>query len=196
MENAIDALYIGVAVLIFVVALSVSINAFGNARATSQAVLDMKDREYDYTYIQGDSTERIVGCETIIPSIYKAYKEHYKIVFKFTNSDFYLYKKGYEKINYIDLEQEVLGENQEDFINALLYGDKCKDFLTIQDEFKDKNGQNITLTNTGLYSYIKSKNATFKEKLGVYIYEETKGNLENLQEKNKKRVITYTEKQK
>ena len=39
MENAIDALYIGVAVLIFVVALSVSINAFGNARATSQAVL-------------------------------------------------------------------------------------------------------------------------------------------------------------
>ena len=74
MENAIDALYIGVAVLIFVVALSVSINAFGNARATSQAVLDMKDREYDYTYIQCDSTERIVGCETIIPSIYKAYK--------------------------------------------------------------------------------------------------------------------------
>lgn len=194
MENAIDALYIGVAVLIFVVALSVSINAFGNARATSQAVLDMKDREYDYTYIQGDSTERIVGCETIIPSIYKAYKEHYKIVFKFTSSDFYLYKKGDEKINYIDLEQEVLGGNQEDFINALLYGDKCKDFQTIQDEFKDKNGQNITFTKTGLYSYIKSRNATFKEKLGVYIYEETKGNLENLQEKNKKRVITYTEK--
>lgn len=194
MENAIDALYIGVAVLIFVVALSVSINAFGNARATSQAVLDMKDREYDYTYIQGDSTERIVGCETIVPSIYKAYKEHYKIVFKFTSSDFYLYKKGDEKINYIDLEQEVLGGNQEDFINALLYGDKCKDFQTIQDEFKDKNGQNITFTKTGLYSYIKSRNATFKEKLGVYIYEETKGNLENLQEKNKKRVITYTEK--
>lgn len=194
MENAIDALYIGVAVLIFVVALSVSINAFGNARATSQAVLDMKDREYDYTYIQGDSTERIVGCETIVPSIYKAYKEHYKIVFKFNGEDFYLYKKGDEKINYIDLEQEVLGENQEDFINALLYGDKCKDFLTIQDEFKDKNGQNITLTNTGLYSYIKSENATFKEELGVYIYEETKTTLlEDLQEKNKKRVITYSE---
>ena len=193
MENAIDALYIGVAVLIFVVALSVSINAFGNARATSQAVLDMKDREYDYTYIQGDSTERIVGCETIIPSIYKAYKDHYKIVFTFNNEEFYLYKKDDEKINYIDLEQEVLGGNQEDFINALLYGDKCQKFLTIRDEFKDKNGQNITFTKTGLYSYIKSRNATFKEKLGVYIYEETKGNLENLQEKNKKRVITYTE---
>ena len=122
MENAIDALYIGVAVLIFVVALSVSINAFGNARATSQAVLDMKDREYDYTYIQGDSTERIVGCETIIPSIYKAYKEHYKIVFNFKNAEDYLYKKGDEKINYIDLEQEVLVVNQEKFINALLYG--------------------------------------------------------------------------
>lgn len=193
MENAIDALYIGVAVLIFVVALSVSINAFGNARATSQAVLDMKDREYDYTYIQGDSTERIVGCETIVPSIYKAYKEHYKIVFKFKDKSFYLYKKGNEEINYIDLEQEVLGGNQEDFINALLYGEKCQKFLTICDEFKDKNGQNITFTHTGLYYYITSNKATFREELGVYIYEETKGNLENLQEKNKKRVITYTE---
>ena len=193
MENAIDALYIGVAVLIFVVALSVSINAFGNARATSQAVLDMKDREYDYTYIQGDSTERIVGCETIVPSIYKAYKEHYKIVFTFNNEEFYLYKKDDEKINYIDLEQEVLGGNQEDFINALLYGDKCQKFLTIRDEFKDKNGQNITFTQTGLYYYITSNKATFREELGVYIYEETKGNLENSQEKNKKRVITYTE---
>ena len=195
MENAIDALYIGVAVLIFVVALSVSINAFGNARATSQAVLDMKDREYDYTYIQGDSTERIVGCETIVPSIYKAYKEHYKIVFILTDKNFYLYKKGNEKINYIDLEQEVLGGNQEDFINALLYGDKCVgDFEDINAEFKNGNGQNITFNKTGLYSYIQSK--TFKEKLGVYIYEEIKGNLENLQEKNKKRVITYTEIQK
>ena len=196
MENAIDALYIGVAVLIFVVALSVSINAFGNARATSQAVLDMKDREYDYTYIQGDSTERIVGCETIVPSIYKAYKEHYKIVFKFKDDNFYLYKKGDEKINYIDLEQEVLGGNQEDFIKALLYGNKCGDFDDIKDEFKNRNGQNITFNTERLYSYIKSRNATFKEELGVYIYEETKGNLENSQEKNKKRVITYTEKQK
>lgn len=193
MENAIDALYIGVAVLIFVVALSVSINAFGNARATSQAVLDMKDREYDYTYIQGDSTERIVGCETIVPSIYKAYKEHYKIVFNFKNAEDYLYKKGDEKINYIDLEQEVLGVNQEKFINALLYGNKCEDFNEIKREFKN-NGQNIELQENGLYGYITNKNAKFKEELGVYIYEETKTTLlEDLQEKNKKRVITYSE---
>ena len=84
MENAADALQMAAFVLIFVLALSISINAFGEARQTSQIILDYKDREYDYTYVEdnGETTERIVSAETIIPSIYKAYKENYKIVFK------------------------------------------------------------------------------------------------------------------
>ena len=44
MENAIDALHMAAAVLIFVVALSISINAFGEVRMTAQTILDSKDK--------------------------------------------------------------------------------------------------------------------------------------------------------
>ena len=89
MENVTDALKMAAAVLIFVLALSISINAFGEARITATTILEYKDREYDYTYVEenkdseGNSiTQRIVGAETIVPAIYKAYRENYKIVFK------------------------------------------------------------------------------------------------------------------
>lgn len=85
MENVADALKMAAAVLAFVLALSISINAFGEARQSSQIILDSRDREYDYdyTYVENiESTQRIVSAETIIPSIYRAYKENYKIVFK------------------------------------------------------------------------------------------------------------------
>lgn len=89
MENITEALQMAFGVLVFVVALSISINAFGEARQTSQIILDYRDREYDYTYVEdnGGTTERIVSAETIIPSIYKAYKENYKIVFKQRNGE-------------------------------------------------------------------------------------------------------------
>lgn len=84
MENAAEALKMAAFVLIFVLALSISINAFGEVRRTSQIILNYKDREYDYEYVKGGGTERKVSAETIVPSIYKAYKENYKIVFKTT----------------------------------------------------------------------------------------------------------------
>ena len=83
MENATDALKMAASLLIFVVALSISINAFSRARQTSQIILDYSDREYDYTYVEENKdqngnilTERLVGIETIIPNIYKAYSEN------------------------------------------------------------------------------------------------------------------------
>ena len=45
MENVTDALKIAAAVLIFVLALSISINAFSEARITAKTILDYKDRE-------------------------------------------------------------------------------------------------------------------------------------------------------
>ena len=73
MENATDALHMAAAVLIFVVALTISINAFSEARMTTTTILDRQDREYSYTYVEDNgTTERIVGLESIVPSIYKA----------------------------------------------------------------------------------------------------------------------------
>ena len=52
MENAVDALKMAGAVLMFVIALSVSIVAFGQVRQTADIILDYKDRET--VYIDGD----------------------------------------------------------------------------------------------------------------------------------------------
>ncbi len=82
MENATEALKMAANVLIFVLALSISMNAFASVRRTSEIILTYKDREYDYSYVTEGENERIVSSETIVPSIYKAYKENYKIVFK------------------------------------------------------------------------------------------------------------------
>ena len=81
MENAAEALKIAAWVLIFVVALSMCINSFSQARQTMDTILEYNDKEYSYTYVEDNgSTERIVGYESIIPTIYRAYKENYKII--------------------------------------------------------------------------------------------------------------------
>ena len=71
MENAAEALKLSAWVLIFVVALSICINAFSEARATMDTILEYNDREYNDTYVEeAETTQRIVGYESIIPTIY------------------------------------------------------------------------------------------------------------------------------
>lgn len=84
MENAAEALKMAAAVLIFVLALSIGVNAFAEARLVSQTILDYKDREFDTTYIDSATVEkeRTVGLETVVPSMYKSFDESYKVVFK------------------------------------------------------------------------------------------------------------------
>ena len=197
MENAADALKMAAAVLIFVLALSISINAFGEARKASQIILDYNDREYDYTYVEENKDddgnileERIVGLETIVPSIYRAYKENYKIVFKFNNNTDYLYEKDDMLINYIDLEKEVLGSDtqREEFIKGILYGGETPGFLT-------NLGITLNSEGEGLYNKIKEGKYKFIESLGVYYQEEVNGGESTPDaNKTKKRVITYTQK--
>lgn len=209
MENATDALHMAAAVLIFVLALSLSINAFGEVRQTAQTIIQYKDREYDYSYVdQAGSTQRKVGIESIIPSIYKAYKENYKIIFETgqinTNAGNGIYQKsdgqgGTVEINYIDLEKEIIGsdKDKEEFILAILYGAKGPDnkdtkrenwdWTTIKQKYSNYG---ITLKDAGIYDRINTK--TFNEYLGIYYQDETYGKT-NTPQSNKveKRVITY-----
>ena len=111
MENAVDALKMAGAVLLFVLAISVAIVSFGQAREAADTILDYKDRETVYIdgnlYYKTTGTERTVGLETIIPTIYRAYIENYKIVFEGLNEPIYTLKlSGNTKIaKYtIDLE--------------------------------------------------------------------------------------------
>lgn len=198
MENASEALKMSAFFLIFLMALSISINAFGLARRTAETILNYRDREYDYTYVKEGKNERIVSAETIIPSIYKAYKENYKIVFKSAaiNGHNGLYQKkdvktgNFEKVYSIDLEKEVLGSDaqKEDFIKILLYGVKTQQDKDIKSKMQTNLG--IILYDEGIYDIIKGK--TFVEKLGIYYQEELHQGLEPTDaNKTQKRVITY-----
>lgn len=220
MENATDALHMAAAVLIFVVALTISINAFSEARMTATTILDRQDREYSYTYVEDNgTTERIVGLESIVPSIYKAYKENYKIVFK-DNEDTDgaptllgadgIYRRRNDSGDFvgvysIDLQNEVLGNDtqKEQFIMSILYGKRYADFNTVKVNFVDNLG--IYLNDEGIYDKIKDRGTGLKENLGVYYQEETPiagydgetsddGTTNSVPDANKtiKRVITYS----
>ena len=189
MENAADALKMAAWVLIFVVALSIIINAFGMARQTTDILISYNDNEYYTDYVEQGNTERKVGYETIIPAIYRAYKENYKIIF--LNNDgtpmyFYENKNTKEQINYIDLEkQNVVNDTaKEEFIKYIVTGKEINN-----SQYKFENSYDIK--NNGLYNQIKGKQ--FTESLGVYYQEEIDGNQSNTPDANKtkKRVITY-----
>ena len=189
MENAANALKMAAWVLIFVVALSIIINAFGMARQTTDILISYNDNEYYTDYVEQGNTERKVGYETIIPAIYRAYKENYKIIF--LNNDgtpmyFYENKNTKEQINYIDLEKQNVGNDtaKEEFIKYIVTGKEINN-----SQYKFENSYDIK--NNGLYNQIKGKQ--FTESLGVYYQEEIDGNQSNTPDANKtkKRVITY-----
>lgn len=208
MENAAEALKMAFGVLVFVLALSISVNAFSEARQISQTIINYRDREYDTTYVDENTytdasgnliTQRVVSAETIIPTIYRAYKEHYKIVFDFgTTYTDGLFKQlnqdtdMYEPVNYIDEKDQTLGgdKQQSEFITEILYAHN----LTDTDKYKYKG---IILNSDGIYDIIKEKQ--FKESIGIYYPDEQIPDGEDpdqeisvpLTNRTTKRVITY-----
>ena len=88
MENGSEALMMTFAVLVLIIALSVAMISFSNAKSAADSILYTKDETNYYEYIgaKGKAQEnRIVGLETIIPTLYKYYKENYTVVFKQAN---------------------------------------------------------------------------------------------------------------
>lgn len=186
MENAVDALKMAGAVLLFLMAISVSIVAFGMARQASDDVLDMSDRET--VYINGDyyyettGFERSVSLETIIPAIYRAYSEQYKIVFDFQDGSTdpiftYTNARGEEQErNSIDLEFDNNLITNEDrisgyatFLNAIIYGVKDEHF---NDWYYTPNKKISIPEGNSLYKRLSNSNQII-EYLGVYYPSET-----------------------
>lgn len=82
MESSVEALKLVFAVVVFSAALTISILTFSKARETSEYVLEAADNQRYYESIQTGTENRIVGFETVIPTIYKYDKERYKVTFK------------------------------------------------------------------------------------------------------------------
>lgn len=85
MENASDAIVMAGAMLIFVIALTVAMTLFSQARETIDMVVYASDKTNYYQYLDVASSNgiknRIVSWETVIPTLYKYYKENYTVVF-------------------------------------------------------------------------------------------------------------------
>lgn len=210
MENVADALKMAGAVLLFVLALSVAIFSFGRARETSDVILSYKDRETEYIdgnlYYKASGTERIVGLETIIPSIYRAYIENYKIVFNGLDEPIYSIdiKNGAETINKYTLDLEtnqdlhyrnvVLTNNEQksEFLCGILYGKFKEDGTPKNNKTAFQEKFNVKLPDKTLYDQLLtklSKGYVFKEYLGVY-YQDDNDNVPEVN-KTEKRIITY-----
>lgn len=201
MENATEALKMAAAVLMFIMALSVAIVSFGQVRRTSDEILDMKDRETEYIdgnfYYKTTGTERTVGLEAIIPTIYRVYYENYRIVFTgngMENTPIYTNIGGNsnEQRFALDLAYEKTILNGQDLdkieilLNAIVYG---KSNTT---EYKDLYLKKVSLPSKSLYERLAEKinqGYQIKEFLGVYYQNDSP----NVPEANKieKKVITY-----
>lgn len=211
MENAAEALKIAFAVLMFVAALSLSISSFSSAKTAIDNIITMRDKTQKYMYVTpAKSSNRIVGVETVIPTMYKAYQENFRIVFMqkdgeelkelpiyyytdIHNSKVYDSEKGeYRTINYIDLENERLAGKTEaiqhlDILLEARKGNNKNDNKYYEQFMEDKI--------SGLYEYLKDKK--FEEVLGEYYQEDLeaaqKGTVSDALDinKTKKRVVTY-----
>ena len=209
-ENIADALKMAGSVLLFVMGLSIAILAFSQAWESMDIVLSYSDRESlsiegnpRFYYLSKDNdTSRYVGKETIIPAIYRAYKENYKIVFKFPD-DYYLFKqevknaKGLneeKKISTLDLANQSLSSDlaSRQFLNGIIYGDFEYENEKSKNDYINKF--KITPNDISLYQYLTEKESTYKikEYLGTYYIEDVNGTSEvNAVNKTEKRVITY-----
>ena len=107
MENAVDALKMGFAVLVFIAALSLAIFSFTRVRETSAQIAEEADIQEYYQQLSLGATgaidnnalsSRVVGVETIIPTLYRYYKENYTILF-YTDSETCVEYIKYASIN-------------------------------------------------------------------------------------------------
>lgn len=178
MENAVEALKIAFAVMMLVLALTLSISSFSNASSAVSSIINIRDRETEYTYAEPSTNlTRTVGVETIVPTMYRAYKENIQIYFLKSNGEpLPLYKiEDGKNINYIDLMLENFGTSEE----AIKHLDNL---LCSKNDCMIEKYKNQHIYNEGLYEFL--SNAQFEEQLGEY-YQGTGSS------QIKKRVITY-----
>ena len=202
MENAVDALYMAAAVLIFVLALSISINAFGEVRVAANQILSYKDSEYNTDYISGGDTTRTVNLETIVPTLYKAYAENNKVVFSESligSEGLYQIRQSLNSAEITPIFTFDLNDGNTnlanrtvamEFIKGILYGKNA-----IDDEIENILENNrIYLNNTGIYDKIKDRRIT--EKIGLYYQgaenEDEVFDVDNVDVTKIKRVISYS----
>lgn len=156
MENGVQALMLAFAVLIFVIALSVTFTTFAQAKHTADVVLKYSDREYfqnlkDYTasdYQEG----RIVNIDTVIATVARCSKE------KFAVEVIDLNKNKYE-FEYDTSTKENIQKQIVEFIKQFTDGTKGKEFRETYVE-----------VTTGGKTYLADDGTSLEENVGKKLY--------------------------
>lgn len=83
MENAVDAIKIAFGIFVFTIALALTVFIIGQARVASEVIFLLNDKTEFYEYANSENIEntedRIVGMETIIPTIHRYAKEQFAV---------------------------------------------------------------------------------------------------------------------
>ena len=82
MDNAVDAIKMAFGMLVFVIAMTATIYLFNSATATTKVLLYAADKTnyYDNIEIKNENiTNRNVNIETIVPTLYRYYKENFAV---------------------------------------------------------------------------------------------------------------------
>ena len=192
MENAVEALKMAGFMLLFIIALSITMITLTQAKTTSDSLVKNQDRQQSYQYIEvtGDlskSLSRTVTLADIIPTLYRYAQEDYAVQFYTSSgSPLYIYESGQikngvpVKKNDLDLDTEHWIENGETRYEDWR-GNTTKIKQHVDDEVE--------------YLLANYKNSNFEEKLGTTEdYEESQDTNELVPDINKqyKRIITYT----
>ena len=191
MENAVEALKMAGFMLLFIIALSITMITLTQAKTTADSLVKNQDRQQSYQYIEvtGDlskSLSRTVTLADIIPTLYRYAQEDYAVQFYTSSgSPLYIYESGQikngvpVKKNDLDLDTEHWIENGE-----TRYEDWRGNTTKIKQHVDD----------VVEYLLANYKNSNFEEKLGTTEdYEESQDTNELVPDINKqyKRIITY-----
>ena len=111
MENATDALLIAFAVLIFIIALSVTLTSLAQAKSTADIVLFYSDRENFQKPLPSDRHTiedggREVGVDTVIATIARCAKEKFSVKIIDGTNDIYKFEYDIQSEEEIRLEIE------------------------------------------------------------------------------------------
>lgn len=129
MENMSDALRISFAVLVFVIALTITFTLIAHAKKTSDIVLTASDKTTLYTYNGDDPSNpqgyssgrnRTVGVSQVISTLYRYYKESLCVTIDLGGPDVTVFNQDYEDTAKMteDIEKE-LGEYIQDNLETL-----------------------------------------------------------------------------
>lgn len=192
MENAVEALKMAGFMILFIIALSITMITLTQAKTAADSLVKNQDRQQSYQYIEvtGDlskSLSRTVTLADIIPTLYRYAQEDYAVQFYTSSgSPLYVYESGqikngvHVKKNDLDLDTEHWLENGE-----TRYEEWRGNTTKIKQHVDD-------VVEFLLANY---KNSNFEEKLGTTEdYEESQDTNELVPDINKqyKRIITYT----